>query len=416
VFLIRRSLKIVAVMLGVLFGLLAVAAASVYAYGEAESNRVTSLPEPTGPYAVGRVSYHWTDSSREESLTEGEGDKRELMAFVWYPAKKTGPSSATAAYLPGKWGGERQKEYGNWSFATQRLGSVRTHAFEDAPVAGEGRYPVLVMEPGLGPLPTDYTTLAEDLASHGYIVVASAPTYSASLVVFPNGRVARSTALGSFPGDEDAPLTEAKIRKDEAAGARLVGVWAKDMSFELDQMERLDAERGSRFYGRLDTGRAGMFGHSLGGATALEACASDRRCRAAANLDGTPYGAGGLLRGGSPKPYMYVASEPPASQCDRECEEGDRWTREIYERSERGAYHLTLEGSRHFDFSDYAVLFSPVLRMRGVLGPIDGGRALNITNAYLLAFFDRYVKGEEEHLLRGPSPEYPEVRFEPRRG
>jgi hypothetical protein len=159
--------------------------------------------------------------------------------------------------------------------------------------------------------------------------------------------------------DEDTPLTEAKIRTDEAAGARLVGVWAKDMAFELDQMDRLDSERGSRFYGRLDTGRAGMFGHSLGGATALEACASDGRCRAAANLDGTPYVAGGLLRGGSPKPYMYVASEPTASQCDRECEEGDRWTREIYGRS---------------------------------------------------------AKGEEEHLLRGPSPEYPEVRFESHRG
>ena len=55
---LRRLLKIVAVVLGVLLGLLAVAAASAFAYGHAESNRTTSLPEPTGPYAVGRVSYH----------------------------------------------------------------------------------------------------------------------------------------------------------------------------------------------------------------------------------------------------------------------------------------------------------------------------------------------------------------------
>lgn len=75
-----------------------------------------------------------------------------------------------------------------------------------------------------------------------------------------------------------------------------------------------------------------------------------------------------------------------------------------------------MKGSRHFDFSDYAVLFSPVLRTNGLLGPIDGRRALSVTNAYLLAFFDRYLKGEKEPLLRGPSPAYPEVRFEPRQG
>ena len=415
--LLRRSLKLVAVVLGVVVGLVAVAAASVFAYGNTESNRVTSLPKPTGPYAVGRVTYHWVDRSRGETFTKKKEDKRELMAFVWYPAKKSGPHATTTAYLPGKWGKERQKDYGDFAFLTQRFGSVRTHSFEDAPVAGtKDRYPVLAMEPGLGPLPTDYTTLAENLASHGYVVVASAPTYSASVVVFPNGRVARSTPLGSFPGDENVPVTGAKTRADEAAGARLVGEWAKDISFELDRMQKLDAERGGRFYGRLDAGRVGMVGHSLGGATALKACASDESCRAAANLDGTPYGAGSLLRQGSSKPFMYLASESQASTCDRECREGNRWTREVYERSEGEAYYLTVEGSRHFDFTDSAVLFSPVVKMMGLLGPIDGRSALRVTNAYLLAFFDRYLEGEKEPLLRDPSPRYPEIRFEARRG
>jgi hypothetical protein len=113
---------------------------------------------------------------------------------------------------------------------------------------------------------------------------------------------------------------------------------------------------------------------------------------------------------------MYVASATTAAACDRECEEGDKWTREIYERSKNGAYLLTLKGSRHFDFSDYAVLFSPVLRMEDLLGPIDGRDALRTTNAYLLAFFDRYLKGEKVPLLGGPSAKYPEVRFESRRG
>lgn len=159
-----------------------------------------------------------------------------------------------------------------------------------------------------------------------------------------------------------------------------------------------------------------MFGHSLGGATALSACAADARCEAAANLDGTPYGAGKLLRDGSPQPYMYLASDLPDNQCDLECREGDRWTRRIYAHSEHGAYHLTIAGTRHFDFTDYAAVFLPVLRMRGVLDTIDGRRALRMTNAYLLAFFDRYLQGETEPLLRAPSARYPEVRFESRPG
>jgi hypothetical protein len=54
--------------------------------------------------------------------------------------------------------------------------------------------------------------------------------------------------------------------------------------------------------------------------------------------------------------------------------------------------------------------------MRGLLGPIGGRSALRMTNAYLLAFFDRYLKGDREPLLRGPSPEHPQVRFKSRRG
>jgi hypothetical protein len=67
---------------------------------------------------------------------------------------------------------------------------------------------------------------------------------------------------------------------------------------------------------------------------------------------------------------MYLASDLPHSGSHRECEEGDGWTRQIYGRSEHGAYHLTIGGTRHFDFTDYAALFSPVLRMSGVLGTI----------------------------------------------
>src|SRR5262249_931010 len=40
-----------------------------------------TLPEPTGPYPVGRVVYHWVDDSRTDVLAPAAGQKRKVM--VW---------------------------------------------------------------------------------------------------------------------------------------------------------------------------------------------------------------------------------------------------------------------------------------------------------------------------------------------
>jgi hypothetical protein len=50
----------------------------------------------------------------------------------------------------------------------------------------------------------------------------------------------------------------------------------------------------------------------------------------------------------------------------------------------------------------------------GFLGLIRGDRMASITSAYTLAFFDRHLKGEPADLLKGNSPDYPEVSLEVR--
>ena len=79
----------------------------------------------------------------------------------------------------------------------------------------------------------------------------------------------------------------------------------------------------------------------------------------------------------------------------------------------RGAsYHLGVKGTEHFNFSDYAVYFSPA-RALGLLGPIDGVRGLQITRTYVRAFFDTYLNKTPSPLLWGPTSDYPEVQFSP---
>src|SRR5215213_11145711 len=87
-------------------------------------------------------------------------------------------------YLPGLWG-----DLVGDALALD-LSRITVHAVEDAPVAAdEPRYPLVLLSPGSGIMPAVYTALAEELASHGFIVVGVNHTYNASVTVFADGRV-----------------------------------------------------------------------------------------------------------------------------------------------------------------------------------------------------------------------------------
>jgi len=80
------------------------------------------------------------------------------------------------------------------------------------------------------------------------------------------------------------------------------------------------------------------------------------------------------------------------------------------------AYKVSVRGARQFNFSDSAVLFSPIMKAGGTLGSIDGARGLRITSDYVRAFFDKYLNNADSPLLDGSPSEYPEVSFESRAG
>ena len=77
------------------------------------------------------------------------------------------------------------------------------------------------------------------------------------------------------------------------------------------------------------------------------------------------------------------------------------------------AYYVVVKGTSHFKYSDFS-LFSPDFRDAGLLGLIDGGRMGRSTSDYVLAFFDKYLKGKDSQLLKGSAAAYPEVEFKAR--
>ena len=45
----------------------------------------TTLPAPTGAFAVARAVYDWTDDKTVDTLALVPETKRELLVWIWYP-------------------------------------------------------------------------------------------------------------------------------------------------------------------------------------------------------------------------------------------------------------------------------------------------------------------------------------------
>lgn len=167
----------------------------------------------------------------------------------------------------------------NWAATT-------THSHTGAP-ALPARRPVLLYSPGGGDPRTLGTGLAEELASHGYVVVTIDHPGDASEVEFPHRMKGRKKVRTT--------VLRGDARTDPALFRRMIDTRIADTRFVLNQLEALaagrnpDAERRPLPQGlgrALDLRRTGLYGHSAGGTTAAQAMYEDRRIVAAVNLEG----------------------------------------------------------------------------------------------------------------------------------
>jgi predicted dienelactone hydrolase len=194
-----------------------------------------------------------------------------------------------------------------------------------------------------------------------------------------------------------------------------------DTRFVLDSLVALNAGRNpdaeqrrlpAGLRGALDLSRVGMFGHSLGGATAAQAMYEDRRIKAGINLDGTM--AGAVVDAGLDRPFMLVAAQNHGRDTD------PSWAR-FWANLRGWRLNLRLTGAGHNSFTDVQVLIPqlagvlhlPPEVVQQLIGTVDPHRSVLIQRAYLTAFFNLHLRHRDGRLLTRPSPRFPEMQFVP---
>jgi pimeloyl-ACP methyl ester carboxylesterase len=360
----------------------------------------STLPAPTGPYRVGRTTYHVATPPDPKGSVARES---ESMAYVWYPVDQTSAGRGEP-YLPsylteGAVSASVRRLLGNSYCMFEQ---DRVDAIEDAPLSkAEHRYPLLLFASGLGMTGFMYSAQFEDLASHGYVVAAVEYTPAALFVVFHDGRVAQFDAKRwshflDQPIENPKERTEWEEREIEEASASLRAV--------LDNLARPNKMR-SQLVGRLDVRRIGVFGHSFGAMVALRAFQQDRRFRAGLAQDGSGpcmvAFATEASRGGRAAFGLFFR---PRSGNDRT--DADRLFAALPPGTVRAA--VTSQSFAHMSFSDVPLLEA---------GDDPAGRAaamrnLAIVRAMTLRFFEKNLRKAAPTIESLPKEGFPELTVE----
>jgi dienelactone hydrolase len=326
------------------------------------------------------------DSGRPGVYADGSfSEHREFMTQIWYPANRgvDGPKStytdeATAEYLLK---GTNLDE--NIRF------QIKTHGVVGAQVADGGeRFPVVIFSPGLGLSYFLYQSILEDLASHGYIVVA---------VNSPN------SAVTSFP---DGHLRTVADMETDAEGNKYNQEVTDDLTFVAKQLQELDNNLYLPLTARIAFNRIGCFGHSFGGAASIQAGIQSPQVASSIDLEGSAWGE--AYKKPISKPMMIVSSAFHP--------EGDKTLDITWKNLPKGSYKVGVNDTAHSSFSDYIL----ITRSMGTYqpgendnpNPMDATQAIQITRDLVRTFFDTNLKHADRSKINKISKKYQEVKIE----
>lgn len=321
-------------------------------------NKTTiELPAPTGPFAIGTKIYNWSDISRHEKASKNPADFRQLVVQVWYPTRDR--SKALGPYVP------KIDSYRNiWDDSEIDIASrTLTHSQLNATAISKGRFPIVLLSHGWEGTRSEYTSVAEDLASHGFAVFGVDHPYMGRIVL-PNGQVTEPT--------------ESQFKSP----AEIVDYYSQDLEFVIAQLVLLNqADADQLFTGKLDVSKIASIGHSSGFVATSGACKRDPRIKACVNIDAPGFTSADLA--GLQQPLLWIrlqkAGKIPA---------------DFLKTRKNAVYELKLAGATHGSVEDWDYLEanSPAQRK-------SAGEILQTLREYLNAFVSKHLSDRDSKLL-----------------
>lgn len=311
----------------------------------------------TGKYEVTTISSTYIDETRMETFTEA-GEDRKISVQFWYPVIE-----------------------------------------ENA-----DHFPLVVFSHGSFGFRGSNQSTFEELASNGYVVCSIDHTYHAFYAQHMDG----SNTIVNMEFLNNAVNIENDMY-DEQTTFNLTKDWLKlrtaDMNFVLDEIfKNINKNSVEPVYSIIDTDNIGLFGHSLGGATAAQLGRERMDVDSIIVIDGTMLGERLDYRDGKmvliedayPLPLLNLYNDSHYQEAKRVGMEYDN-----IHASSNGieAYDVVIRDSGHLNFTDLP-LFSPVLgRMLGV-GEVDSRYCVETMNNIILNFFNYTLKEGNELQIK----------------
>jgi len=355
-----------------------------------------TLPLLSGQCKIGKITYTLTDSSRKESFVSAGNTPRSFAITIYYPAAV--PAGARPApYIDNP--KVASVLAGRLHIPPFLANIVHSHSYANVPAAN-GTYPLVFFSPGIGNAVSEYTSEVEDLASHGYVVVALYHTYSVAATPLPNGAVAAANDAGMKSENEPDGTSDQQTDQDR----NVIGtVWTKDIEFAFDKMAQLNGTDPT-LKGHIDLQRTGIYGHSFGGAATAEMLSVDPRFKAGINMDGETFAMTDPSK--IKQPFLWMASDysqvtdAQISRLGMTRQEFDAKVKKKVDERTRflnqvgsNAKLFILSGSTHNTFAaDDAIVGKVIPGLSDPLASINPTQATQTINAHINTFFDNYLK------------------------
>jgi predicted dienelactone hydrolase len=364
------------------------------------------IPPPSGAYAIGTMRFEvtepeWLDPSAPSPTARKPGVQ------AWYPAERS--TSPTEPYLDDAL---RAALAALMHVPKFLLPQNPSFSVPNAP-AVPGRYPVIIFNHGLGSFQKQSTSLLEELASHGYVVLSIGHPFESLIVQYADGTTVqhraelpawRETSAGLAQLEKNAGEVAPLLARARAATttdalreamlavaahptyavlAPMLATWRRDTTVVLDRLAQLPAP----LRDLVDVGRVGVFGHSLGGMVSGQLAMTDRRVRAGLSYDGAQ-----LPCGDEPyrllAPFCFVTAD--ATRLGKVTAIAEGMNDALALSGPAGSCAATVIGAGHLNFTD----MNNLAMARRALGKIDRVEMARALRALTVGFFDHHLRGK----------------------